>query len=185
MKLKRAFCCFVFSMLMVFTSVCFAKITDSDLSIGGFYYGESIEDVIATVGEPVGESSIGVHERALVFQLKDKSTINIVFENGFITSIKAVGGSFMTTSAGIRANSTLQDIINAYGEPDVVEKIGSGANGNDTYSVTYRTEKKSFMHPEYGEFKQYKTMNFVFSNLGIEWISFFTNNEFGAQYSVP
>lgn len=99
--------------LLLFTSTCFAKITNDDFCIGGVYIGQPISEVIAKYGEPeVKKSEYGNILYYIFSSPKGKILVN-AYEK--VHGVEVEKGSRIATKAGIKLGATSDKVESVYG----------------------------------------------------------------------
>jgi len=118
---RKVFMSAVVTVLTMVATTCFARIPLREVNLGGVYYGQPWEEVINTLGSP---ETPGNKRNVYLF----KSSPTTFFEVTRGTNGTAIGASTgfsgtAYTSKGIRPNySSEEAVIEAYGQPDYVQK---------------------------------------------------------------
>ena len=141
--------------MMMFSAVCFAQITEEDLNIGGIYYGQSMDEIVAKYGDSIRTLQGIPVGRRFVF-LVDGSEIIITPGKGTAGTLMIEGGSKLLTNKGIGLQSTLDDVINVYGTPDsdkfdtmyqirnISYRVGGGVSSSDASNLPEEVKKIVF-----------------------------------------
>lgn len=111
----------VVAMLVMMTATCFAQITEEDLNIGGIYYGQPMEEVVAKYGEPVRKEPRAPKGYDPVFIVNGSEMVIRFFEEKVVFA-----SGKLKTPAGIMAGASVNDIISIYGKPDSFDEIDKG-----------------------------------------------------------
>lgn len=120
MIIKRFTTTIIFTILLIMATPCLA-ITKDDLQAGELYIGKNISEIIAMYGEPTNESPLAGGPGGLVLTFKQNESDKIIIYTG--REKIAVWDFFIlnkniSTKAGIRLGSTLNDIKQTYGTPN-------------------------------------------------------------------
>ena len=114
-------------------SVADAKVSEDRIAIGGIQAGQTPAQVVAVYGEPVSRSG-----NDYWFYNKTGSTsFEIRFVNNAVHHVRTSGNTGLATPDGIKVGSSKDDIINAYGQPDMYEKGGGFKTHPDSYFYRY------------------------------------------------
>lgn len=148
MNIKKITTIALFTILLIITTPCLA-ITKDDLQAGELYIGKNISEIIAMYGEPTNESPLAGGPGGLVLTFKQNESDKIIIYTG--REKIAVWDFFIlnkniSTKAGIRLGSTLNDIKQAYGTPDR-EYEDIRQNKTPYYLVSYTIPKDE--HSQY------------------------------------
>ena len=106
--------------LFVFTSdACFARISTSDLSIGGVYLNQNFSDVISIYGQPLSERYPAGYGKIYSFA-RGASLFDIhVTRTNVVKGVTVLGNNGLALdTSGIKYGSTLNNVIQYYGYPD-------------------------------------------------------------------
>lgn len=120
MRIKTMVVTVLSVVMMMFSAVCFAQITEEDLNIGGIYPGQPLEEVVVKFGQPriVQRPPIGYN---FYFKIGDGDVLIQLTTNnkdGIIRVVNVLKNTGMTLPTGIGVGATEEDIIKVYGEPD-------------------------------------------------------------------
>lgn len=120
MNIKKITTIALFTILLIMATPCLA-ITKDDLQAGELYIGKNISEIIAMYGEPTNESPLAGGPGGLVLTFKQNESDKIIIYTG--REKIAVWDFFIlnkniSTKAGIRLGSTLNDIKQTYGTPN-------------------------------------------------------------------
>ena len=108
----------VVAVLTMVATTCFAKVSMSDLNIGGIYFGQSWSEVVAKYGQPIRQEPNAPKGYFDVFRYGNSTFRVLKSKNETIVKMGTDEGCPLATKAGIGIGSTLSDIKSAYGEPD-------------------------------------------------------------------
>ena len=117
MRIKTMVVTVLSVVMMMFSAVGFAQISEEDLNIGGIYFGQSMDEIVAKYGDSIRTLQGVPVGRRYVF-LVDGSEIIISPGKGKAGTLMIEGDSKLLTNKGIGLQSTLDDVINVYGTPD-------------------------------------------------------------------
>ena len=139
MNIKKLIASAVTALALMTTATCFAQISKSDMNIGGIYYKESLADVTAVYGQPIGKEKTPPAGYAYVFRYGNSTfTVSPWGENGYVCGVKVKDNCQLSTKAGIHIGSTQAEIQAAYGTPDEIQYEGRNLN--------YSTGRESIDH---------------------------------------
>ena len=102
-------------MMMSFS--CYAQISESDLNIGGIYYGQTMEDVVKKLGQPVRRESTPPAGSAPIFRCGNSEIMVRSNANG-VFAVFIRQGNDLFTAGGIGIGSSYDEVIKVYGKPD-------------------------------------------------------------------
>ena len=114
-------------------SVADAKISEDRIAIGGIYAGQTQEQVKEIYGNPVRKSQ----GEFWFYNQNENTKFEIYFENKVVRHVRTKGNTGLATPDGIKVGSSKDDIINAYGQPDMYEKGGAFKAHPDSYFYRY------------------------------------------------
>ncbi len=120
-------------------------IDKEDLSIGGIYYGQPLSEVISMLGQPVDKKLGAPLGRSYLFIVNGANvwvSTSGRDDSGGVAGIRTEGDSGLTTKAGIRYGSTIEEVKRVYGEKNelYVEPGDTRYGGNDVrYVIWYST----------------------------------------------
>ena len=98
-------------------------LTEADLAIGGISVGASINDVRTAHGEPYKiENKHKWHGRTQATVYEYPSLFDLYVVDGIVHAIKLDRLNGLRTSKNIGIGSTFEDIVKAYGEPNLKDK---------------------------------------------------------------
>ena len=132
MKIKNVVLFFIVCVIMLLNSFCFASIKDSDLEIGGLYYGQSMDEIVNKYGDSIRTVITPPVGKEFVFLIND-SEATIRPEDGKVIKVTISGNSKLDTLKGIKIGSTFKETVATYGEPTSI------SNYSGTYCVDYLT----------------------------------------------
>jgi hypothetical protein len=139
MNIKKFAGSAVTALAIMATATCFAQISKSDLNIGGIYYKESLSDVTAVYGQPIGKERTPPAGFAYVYRHGNSTfTVSPWGENGYVCGVQVKDNCPLGTKAGIRIGSTQAEIQAVYGRPDKIEYEGR--------NLYYSTGRESIDH---------------------------------------
>lgn len=148
--MKRYMLALVLGVLLPWGSVADARIPDSSIAMGGISIGSTEAYVKATYGKPKTVSreyyaprKAYIHE----YNYGDSFYISILESTGTVFRMMSMDHhNNVSTPAGITIGSPLQDVLRAYGNPDLHQidgevdhywYMGSGEKGNLVFHVSY------------------------------------------------
>lgn len=168
----------VVAILVMMTATCFAQITKEDLNIGGIYIGQPLEEVVAKYGDSVRKEPHAPKGYDLIFMI-DGSEIRVFPIQGQVVSFSLNDNSKLNTSAGISIGMSLDDIKNAYGNPD---KVTSDMYVN---RVSYFTPNV-YSNDANSAWEYYKdVLTFNLSNGRIKFITFDREYKYKKEFIMP
>ncbi len=140
MSIRQLMVAVVICLSMFINGVCFARISVSDLSIGGVYLNQNFSDVISIYGKPVRESIPAGYGKIYSFS-RGESIFDIhVTRDNVVKGVTICGNNGLALdSSGIRYGSSLNDVIKYYGYPDQTTSLYD----NRLHVLTYRITNQS------------------------------------------
>lgn len=116
---------------------CFARISISDLSIGGVYLNQNFSEVLSIYGPPVSERTPAGFGKIYSFA-RGATVFDIhVTRTNVVKGVTIFGNNGLALdSSGIKYGSTLDDVIKYYGYPDQ-NHIFTAENGKDIRVLQY------------------------------------------------
>ena len=137
--MRKILMAMLMSLMIMVCGICSAQITEADLNIGGIYYGQSMNEVVAKYGNPVRKVITPPAGHRLVF-LVDNSEIELRIDkkNSQVFEALITGNSLLKTKAGVYLGASVDNILNVYGTPDSVTNVD-----NDNKIFYYYTSDKS------------------------------------------
>ena len=119
-------------LLLSFAGVTYAKIADEHFAIGGICVGQTPAQVKAIYGNPVRTSG-----PFWFYNKTDNTKFEIFFENNVVNHIRTAGNTGLATPSGIVVGSTKDDVVGAYGQPDLLIKGGGFKTHPDSQFYRY------------------------------------------------
>lgn len=116
MNIKKLIILVLVLIMTLVAVTCFAHIPESDLNIGGIYYGQPWEEVINMYGSPFANDA--VHKNTYSFKCGNSTLLVTKGENGTVVGVSTGLVGVLPTNKGIRPDSFVEDVIKAYGQPD-------------------------------------------------------------------
>ena len=104
------------TMMMSFS--CYAQISESDLNIGGIYYGQTMEDVVKKLGQSVRRERTPPAGSAPVFRCGNSEIMVRFDRSNRVSLVLILRGNDLFTPRGIGVGSTYDEVIKTYGKPD-------------------------------------------------------------------
>ena len=119
MPIRKLVVAVILSLLMFTDAVCFARISISDLSIGGVYLNQNFSEVISIYGWPISERIPAGYGKIYSFA-RGASIFDIhVTRTNIVKGVTVAGNNGLALdSSGIKYGSSLDEVINYYGYPD-------------------------------------------------------------------
>ena len=133
--------------LCIFTNgVCFARLSTSDLSIGGVYLDQNFSEVKSIYGNPVSERVSAGYGK--IYSFANNGTVFDVHvtRSNVVKGVKISGNNGLALdSSGIKSGSPLKAVTEYYGNPDRRESA-KGENGQELQVLTYQRFNKGILH---------------------------------------
>ena len=132
--------------ILASTGTCFA-LKKSDMNIGGIYFGQPIEKVIAKMGNPV-DKRVLEYDRFGGVKHEIQRYEYVFVKNGvkfIVTADETVKGVIvdktakaagLSTKAGIALGSSIEDVLKTYGKPDYDYDFDEHHTAKDPNGVT-------------------------------------------------
>ncbi len=130
---------FFVSIFLFISTSSYAQVTKNDFSAGGIYMGQPVSEVVSIYGLPRNiKPAAG---KGYLYSYGQYDTVFDVhsYEREIVSGFYSYGNNGAATKAGIKYGSSLKNIINAYGQPDVKN---IARNGN--YVVEYEYQNNKF-----------------------------------------
>lgn len=126
MSIRKLMLAVVICLSMFTSGVCFARISVSDLSIGGVYLNQKFSDVISIYGKPVRERIPAGYGKIYSFA-RGASIFDIhVTRDNVVKGVTICGNNGLAMdSSGIQYGSSLNDVIKYYGYPDQTTSLNN------------------------------------------------------------
>ena len=102
-------------------AVCAASVSSDQISVGGIYYGESLDEVKAVYGTPTEtkyRQSQHYDGQAVEYEFGEDLEVTLV--NGTVRNVEVSGHSSLVTPAGVRVGMSKSELYRIYGEPDMI-----------------------------------------------------------------
>jgi len=127
MNIKKLFIAAIVALVTTMAGTCLAQITKEEMSAGGVFIGQKYADVIAVHGQPARKENYShmVLKNCTRYSYgKDGAVFDIIVSNtnNEVGAIYIKGDSGISTKAGIKINSTRDEVKAAYGKPDSEDK---------------------------------------------------------------
>ena len=142
MGIRKLIAALIISLFIFSNEVCFARISMSDLSIGGVYLNQNFSEVISIYGRPISERIPAGYGKTYSFA-KNGTIFDVhVTRSNVVKGVKVAGNNGLALdSSGIKFGSSLKSVMNYYGNPDHSDTFK--ANDGQIYHVlTYRISNK-------------------------------------------
>ena len=122
--MRRWFSTMVFLAVFSTMTAAAASVPDEEVSLGGVYYGASIDYVRGIYGAPSKVSTTNQHPlwRGWIDTYYYGGTVDITFCNALMIHADCKGNNGWATPAGITVGMDRETVLRLYGEPDRKEK---------------------------------------------------------------
>lgn len=135
---KKLLVSFFVCLLLFISTTSYAKVTKSDFVAGGIYIGQPVSEAVSIYGLPRSiKPAVG---KGYLYSYGQYDTIFDIhsYDREVVSGFYSQGNNGATTKAGIKYGSSLKDIKNAYGEPDIANVV---RNGNYVVEYEYHNSK--------------------------------------------
>ncbi len=142
MTIRKLAIAFILSLFIFTNEVCFARVSISDLSIGGVYLNQNFSEVISIYGRPTSEQIPAGYGKIYSFA-RGASIFDIhVTRDNIVKGVKVAGNNGLALdSSGIKFGSSLKSVINYYGNPDYTTTFKAN-NGQIYHVLAYRNSNR-------------------------------------------
>ena len=142
MTIKRIVAAIFISLFIFTNEVCFARISMSDLSIGGVYLNQNFSEVISIYGRPVNERIPAGYGKIYSFA-KNGTVFDVhVTRSNIVKGVKVAGNNGLALdSSGIKFGSSLNSLMKYYGNPDNSSTY-KAKNGRIVHVLSYHIRNK-------------------------------------------
>ena len=133
----KKFLCILVIFLFIMTSVN-AQTTKEDFCASGIYIGQPVSDVVAIYGYPLKiEPAAGKGYFYMYGQYDTVFNIHS-YDRNIVSGFVSKGNNGSATKSGIKYGSSLNDVLNIYGKPDIKR---FDRNGNYVIEYEYHNSK--------------------------------------------
>ena len=105
MNIRKLILPMIVAAMTLTATTCFARVSMSNLNIGGFYYGQPWDEV--------------VKKSSTIIRQSNNKTAG---KDGTVTGVSTSMSCNISTNKGIRLDLPVEDVIAAYGQPDMIVK---------------------------------------------------------------
>ena len=127
MNIRKLILPMIVAAMALTATTCFARVSMSNLNIGGFYYGQPWDEVVKKSSTIIRQSNNKTAEEyflsdARAFKTSTWECYAIRGKDGTVTGVSTSMSCNISTNKGIRLDLPVEDVIAAYGQPDMIVK---------------------------------------------------------------
>ena len=117
--MKKIFVNFLFVLICcLFTVPCFAKVNPADFQIAGLKLGDTVKDLYRAYGKPLYCKPAGDDYQLCYYSMNGCTVYFRIYNNKIVEGIFSTDDTGLGTEGGISYGSTIENVKNAYGEPN-------------------------------------------------------------------
>lgn len=142
MNIRKLITAVIISLFIFTNEVCFARISMSDLSIGGVYLNQNFSEVISIYGNPISERYPAGYGKTYSFANNGSIFDVHVDRTNTVKGVRIAGNNGLALdSSGIKFGSSLNTVIHYYGNPDHSNTF-KAKNGRIVHVLSYNIRNR-------------------------------------------